>query len=116
MKALIYENTKTNTHVYLPTLHNTLARGMAYKCNSHFVHIYGKANDLWAVDTNNTVGHPINNSLESWIDDLFGANNIQNSKNLVGEVVSNVWRPGLCSSSEIFQAFSITEYEQRSAE
>ena len=46
MKAIVYRNTKTTLPGWIPSLHNSNPRGVAYKIEGHFVHMYGGGDGL----------------------------------------------------------------------
>lgn len=116
MDAIIYQNTKTNLPGWVNNVHENQPRGMAYIQDNYFVHLYGESRGLRWVSIGLTASQQVDGALEDWVVRVFGAEDIRPSKNLIGEVISGVWRPGIHNQNEIFQAFSIDEHEQRSAE
>jgi hypothetical protein len=117
MPAITYVNTLTNIPGWVNTVHVQQQRGYAYESNGRFFHIYGRAQGLWVLSTALTTSEPVGNqNLNSWIQKIFGANNIEPIQLEPGEVINGVWRSGLYFKKEIHQALSSNDYLQRTAE
>lgn len=117
MDAIIYKNTKTNLPRWAP-IHDEQTRGMAYIQDGYLIHLYGKEKPLWTISVSLTASQKYNDNMDlnQWARNTFGAEEILFTKNYIGKSISGVWRPGLYFQDEIFQALSINEHEQRSAE
>lgn len=117
MSAVTYINTHTKIPGWVDTLHANQQRGYAYESNGRFFHIYGRAAGLWVLSTGLTASAlQGSETLSSWTQKIFGANNQEPMFNAPGDVISGIWRPGLYFQKEIHQALAIDEYAQRSAE
>ena len=116
MKATIYRNTKTNLPGWVDNLHLSQPRGYAYEYGNYFIHIYGRDNGFWILSSGLTASQANSGNLNNWISNIFGADEITQSTNSVGEVVSGVWRPCLYYQENLYQALSTNEFEQRFAE
>jgi len=116
LKASIYTNTKTTLPDWVDDLHVGQPQGYGYEHGNFFIHIYGQKNDLWVQFYGLTASQQKTGSLDDWLLNTFGATNIKESVNDVGNVVDCVWRPGLYYPEKIYQALSTNEFEQRSAE
>jgi hypothetical protein len=117
MTAIAYENTHTKIPGWVNSVHVEQQRGYAYESNGRFFHIYGRAQGLWVLSVGLTASEPIGQeTLVSWTQKVFGATSPVQMLCAPGEVISGVWRPGLYFRSEIYQALTISEYTQRTAE
>ncbi|NET58207.1 MAG: hypothetical protein F6K47_19240, partial [Symploca sp. SIO2E6] len=116
MKAFTYTNTKTTLPGWVDNLHVAQPQGYGYEHGNFFIHIYGQENGLWVQSSGLTASQQKSGSLDNWILNTFGAINIQESVNDVGDVVDYVWRPGIYYQEQIYQALSTNESEQRAAE
>jgi len=114
MKGFVYRNTKSL--VEWPNVHKTQPRGMGYETNTHFVHVYGKADGLWAVSNGLTVAEVKQGTLQDWIIKTFGAVEVEECIHDVGETVKGVWRPGLFYDAEMLQGLGGTIAELRDSE
>lgn len=115
MKAICYRNTKTTLLNWAP-IHDQQSRGIAYETESHFVHFYGTHSDVWAVSTGLTVTEKKSGSLRDWAKRVFGAEDIEDVTNDIGNTISGVWRPALLHKDEVLQGLQNTESERRLAE
>jgi hypothetical protein len=115
MKGFVYRNTRS---VVWGNVHTTQPRGMAYETNTHFVHVYGKADGLWVISTGLTVAEVKQDkgTLHEWIVANFGAEDIEECANDVGATITGVWRPGLYYDDEMLQGLAATDAERRNSE
>jgi len=117
MQAFTYINTHTNIPGWVDTVHIEQERGYAYESNGRFFHVYGLTQGFWGLSTGLTASEPAGDqSLKSWIDSVFGADNIEPMQLEPGEVIKGVWRPGLYFKNQRYQALSINDHIQRTAE
>ena len=116
MNAICYRNTKTTLPGWVDNLHIQQPMGYAYETETHFIHIYGRKSDLYTISPGLTVCQGKTGTLENWVNETFGAVDIQQMNNQVGHVKTGIWRPGLFFDNEIFQALDCDEYERREAE
>lgn len=116
MHAIVYKNTVTKTPNLGVPVHTENSRGFAYILDNFFVHLYGYSNGLWTISPGLTTTEQVNDTLENWAIKSFGASNIYDAKNSVGECISGVWRPGLYFQNELNQALEIDEHTQRADE
>lgn len=91
-------------------------RGYAYESGDHFVHFYGRQDDLWVVSSGLTASEKKQGRLEDWVDASFGAAGVTPLQMEAGAVVDGVWRPGLYYLDQIWQALGTDRREQRAAE
>lgn len=115
MKAITYNNTKTNLPNWREALHRTQMYGYAYETSSHFVHFYGK-DRLYIISQGLTVLEEKTGSLTDWVTEVFGAQDIQTMVTDVGHTTDGIWRPCLYYKEDIYAGIGVTKYEQRSAE
>jgi hypothetical protein len=113
--GITYENTKTTVLGWMP-LHKSQPLGYAYETSSHFVHIYGGANQFWVLSTGLTATERKSGTLVDWVNRVFGAKASKQLKHDPGTVIDGVWRPGLYYQGETLQALSANRVEQRGAE
>src|ERR1700730_16158031 len=113
MKGFVYRNTKS---IVWPDAYQTQARGMAYETDKHFVHVFGKASELWVVSNGLTIAEVKSGTLRDWIVSNFGAVEIEECDHAVGETVMGVWRPGLFYDTEMLQGLAGTNAELRDSE
>lgn len=116
MRALVYRNTKTTLPTLEHSFHEKEPRGLAYETATHFVHLYGKDRFARAISPGLTVTEAKNGSLREWVERVFGATEIEETRTEVGHTVRGVWRPGLYKDEEILQGLGVTEVEARLAE
>lgn len=115
MKAITYKNTKTNLPGWREELHKTQKFGYAYETSSHFVHFYGK-DRLYIISQGLTVLEEKKGTLNDWVTNVFGAQDIEDMVNEVGHTVDGIWRPCLHYKNDVYAGLGVTKYEQRSAE
>ncbi|MGR5129691.1 hypothetical protein [Photobacterium swingsii] len=119
MKAKIYKNRITTIPNFIDPLHELEPNGYGYQIDDIFVHVYGQDKNLYTLSHGLTVTEQINQSadnLTQWIENQFGAVELEDTLNDVGTVIDSVWRPGLYLYNDVKAALSINEHEQRSAE
>ena len=96
MKAICYKNTKTNLPGWVNTVHLEQKYGYAYETPTHFVHFYGKEPYyIISVGLTTIEGKAGYSSLEEWVKQRFGAEEIKEMKYDVGHTIEGVWRPSL---------------------
>lgn len=115
MKAVCYRNTKTTLPNWEP-IHDRFSRGIGYETDSHFVHFYGTHLDVWTVSTGLTVTEKKSGSLREWAERVFGATDIEEMANDVGQTVSGIWRPALLHKEELVHGLENSDSERRLAE
>lgn len=115
MKALVYRNTRSPVRGW-ESVHESQARGYAYETNDHFVHIYGAADRLWTISNGLTVSVKKDGELIDWVQNEFGAQNVEESDIEVGTTIEGVWRPGLYYDEEMLQGLAETNVDLRLAE
>ena len=116
MTGITYKNTKTTLPRWENTLHIEQPRGYAYETDTHFVHIYGSDKHFYVISTGLTVLEKKNGSLIEWVERVFGAIEIENLNNEIGNSIKSVWRPSLYFSTDTYQALDVTENEMRLSE
>jgi hypothetical protein len=115
MQAITYRNTKTTLPGWTPNLHETWSRGFGYITNGHFIHIFGFDKGLWTIC--NVVATQIRQgTLETWVQEVFGAQDIVNVDTEVGHTLGGVWRPGIFFDDHALQALNFTSAQLRLAE
>lgn len=115
MQPLVYRITKHTIPGWIP-IHDKHPRGTAYETDSHFVHIFGRDRGLWETSTGLTVTQAKSGSLRQWVEQTFGAVDIETASCKVGHTVGGVWRPGLYFDDETLQGLGATEVDLRLAE
>jgi hypothetical protein len=115
MKALIYRTTVGQFQGW-GAVHLTQPRGYAYETDTHFVHVYGSGDGLWAISPGLTVSEGKQGNLTDWIANQFGAEDIESSSCDVGETVEGVWRPGIFFDTNMLAGLGQNQVELRSAE
>jgi len=96
LKPITYRNKKTPEELnFIPPLHLEQPRGYAYETDTHFVHIYGIDSGLYTISPGLTVIEGKAGTLEAWVKNRFGAEQIEDMNNDIGEVKKCIWRPGL---------------------
>jgi hypothetical protein len=113
VKGFVYRNTKS---IVWGDVHQTQPRGMAYETATHFVHVYGKEDGLWVVSNGLTIAEIKKGTLHDWIISNFGATDVEECSNEVGETIQGVWRPGLYYADETLQGLGQTDAELKDAE
>ncbi|MDF9827467.1 hypothetical protein M2447_001560 [Ereboglobus sp. PH5-10] len=108
MKAITYKNTKTRIPNWENTLHISNPRGYAYETPTHFVHFYGKDSGWFVISIGLTAIQKKQGTLENWVKDVFGAENIEPMDREVGESLTGVWRPSLYYFNDTLQALGST--------
>lgn len=101
MRAISYKNTETN----IPTcgnLHESLPYGVAYETDTHFVHFYCSLDGWWVLNTGMTALESKEGTLEDWVTRVFGATEICEISNGVGDTFKSIWRPGLSFDSMVY--------------
>lgn len=116
MTAITYLNTKTTLPGWVDTVHVGNPRGYAYETDTHFVHFYGRDKGLYVISTGLTAIQKKSGTLNDWVVQTFGAQNIIPMSLPVGNSIEGVWRPSLYYNSDTFQALNVTKTEIRLAE
>jgi hypothetical protein len=112
MSVLVYHNTTTTLPRWIPTLHLSQPRGMAYETATHFVHFYGTDTGLWVISPGLTVTQLKQGTLANWVTTTFGAQNVSQAANAVGHSIARVWRPGITNYDDIRQGLDTTDAER----
>lgn len=115
MQPLVYRVTKHTIPGWIP-FHDKEPRGIAYETDSHFVHIFGTDRGLWVISTGLTVTQAKSGPLRQWVEQTFGAVDIETATGEVGHTVEGVWRPGLYFQDETLQGLGATGGDLRLAE
>lgn len=115
MKALVYRTTSGQFQGWGP-VHLQQPRGYAYATPTHFVHVYGIADGLWTISPGLTVSMGKQGSLEDWVKQQFGAEDIESSLLDVGESIEGVWRPGIYFDKDMIAGLAQNQTDLRSAE
>lgn len=115
MKAYTYRNTKTNIPYFENTTHITQKFGYGYETDTHFVHFYG-TESFYIISVGLTVIEAKTSSYTDWIEERFGAIEIEEMNIEVGHTVDGVWRPSLFFWNDIQQGLNIDPVEQRKQE
>lgn len=115
MEAICYKNTKPDTH-WDNHVFNDYSNGYAYETEHFFVHIYGENSNFYSLDTFTNVYDYKIGSLSDWVTNCFGAENIRPVINNVGYANKGLWRPGISTQDEVYQALGCDKYEQRATE
>lgn len=114
-RAITYRNSKTSLPGWVPNIHETWSRGFAYQTDSHFIHIFGFDKTLWTIC--DVVATQIRQgALETWVKEVFGAQDIVNVDTEVGHTVEGVWRPGIFFDDHAAQGLAFTSAQLRLAE
>lgn len=116
MTAIAYKNTKTTIPDWDDTLHVRHPRGYAYETDTHFVHMYGRADGFYAISIGLTAIQQKNGTLVDWVTNTFGAEEIETLDLEVGYSIKGVWRPSLYYYTDTFQALDVNETEMRLSE
>lgn len=117
MKAICYKNTKTNLPGWEDTVHIEQKFGYAYETPTHFVHFYGKEPYyIISVGLTTIEGKAGYSSLEDWVKQRFGAEEIKEMKYDVGHTVEGVWRPSLYFWEDTCSALKINISKQTAQE
>lgn len=114
MKALVYRC--THPVVGWNNAHQRNPRGYAYETESQFVHVYGAAEGLWVISPGLTISVGKVGTLEGWVQQAFGAQEIERSNYDVGQSVEAVWRPGIYFDVDMFSGLAQSPKELRVAE
>lgn len=115
MKALIYRNTSCQVPRW-ESVHEQQPRGYAYETDDRFVHIFGRDGRLCNISNGLSVTAPKEGTLRNWVEQTFGAQDIEESSLDVGETVEGIWRPGLYHDDEMLQGLGETDVSRRLAE
>jgi hypothetical protein len=115
MQALAYQNTIHTIPNWAPFV-DKQPRGIAYETDTHFVHFFGRADELWVVSLGLTVTEAKSGNLSDWVKRTFGATDIVPLDREVGRTYRGVWRPGLRFDGEILEALGSTSSDLRLAE
>lgn len=115
LRGIYYENTATNIPGWEPTLHEKVPFGYAYETNSHFVHFYGNREDFNLIAVGLTAIQGKVGTLNDWVQNVFGAINIQPLTNEVGHVIDGVWRPSLRFRDDIQTALNVDSFDRLSS-
>lgn len=114
-QAFVYDNHVTSIPGWLPG-EPDLPLGYAYETPDYNLHIFGARGDWWTLSPGLTFWEQKTEPLTDWSRKRFGASNARAMVQEPGNVVSNVWRPGLFAEDDVRQAFGITASQRRAAE
>jgi hypothetical protein len=114
MKALVYRC--TNPVVGWSNAHERNPRGYAYETENQFVHVYGAQEGLWVISPGLTISIGKVGTLEDWVRQAFGAQDIEQSTFEVGQSVEAIWRPGLYFDVDMFTGLAQSPADLRVAE
>lgn len=107
MKAICYRNTKIILPNWVPNsrLNEECPLGFAYEDGDFYVHIYGMGEGFYTISPGITAieGEKAGLSLNQWVVDRFGAENIQPMYEEVGVSHPSIWRPGISEYNELQQ-------------
>lgn len=107
MKAICYRNTKIILPNWVPNsrLNEECPLGFAYEDGDFYVHIYGMGESFYTISPGITAieGKKAGLSLNQWVVDRFGAENIQPMYEEVGVFHPSIWRPGISEYNELQQ-------------
>jgi hypothetical protein len=115
VRALVYRNTRTTLPGWVP-IHDRQPRGIAYESDTHFIHRYGRDSGLWVISSGLTATQEKNGILREWVEQTFGAIDIEETTVDVGDTFAGVWRPGLYFDDEMSQGLATTDVEMLLAE
>lgn len=115
MKAITYRNTKTTLPGWVPSIHETWSRGFAYELTDRFIHVFGFDKNLWTI-CDVVAAEAKQGSLEDWVKNVFGADDILDVDLEVGHTIKGVWRPGLFFDTHMEQGLAFTAAQLRLAE
>lgn len=115
MRGIYYENTQTNIPGWEPSLHESVPYGFAYETDSHFVHFYGNRGDFNLIAVGLTAIQSKNGTLRDWVQNVFGAINIQPLSNEIGHVTDGIWRPSLRFRDDIQTALNVDSFDRQSS-
>lgn len=116
MTVITYINTKTKIPNWVDNIHERNPRGYAYETGTHFVHFYGRNDNLYTISTGLTTIQAKKGTLIEWVKETFGAKEIEYMKLDSGQSIEGIWRPGLYFQNDILQALNIQKNEIRLAE
>jgi hypothetical protein len=103
--ALVYKCSKNYRSLNWTTRH---PRGIAYETATHFVHFCGNDENVFTISSGLTVAEHKNGlTLNQWVTQRFGAQDVQTTTVAEGHVVNKVWRPGLYYTADVLQAMSV---------
>src|SRR5258705_13671356 len=94
MKALTYKNHCAPVPAW-NLFHEKQPRGYAYETDTQFVHVYGVEQNLWVISPGLTISVAKNGTLLDWVQNGFGATDIQPTILDVGQAIEGIWRPGI---------------------
>ena len=116
MKAICYHNTKITLPNWEPNsqLNDKCPLGFAYEDSDFYVHMYGSGEGLYTISPGITAieGKKEGISLEQWVVDRFGAENIQVMLEEVGTAHPSIWRPGLYMYDELKMGLQYSSFEK----
>ncbi len=104
MNGITYKNTITNIPGWVNDLHTRFGRGYAYESSTHFIHLYGYEIGFNTISIGLTAIQEKNGTLNEWVTNIFGAQNIQSLDIQIRHSVKGVWRPSLYYYEDTFQA------------
>ncbi len=114
MRGLVYHC--TNPVVGWQNAHQRNPRGYAYETESQFVHVYGAGEGLWVISPGLTISTGKTGTLDDWVRQAFGAQEIESSIFEVGQSIEAVWRPGIFFDVDMLAGLGHSPAELRSAE
>jgi hypothetical protein len=115
MKALTYKISRAPVAGWA-SFHEKQPRGYAYETATQFVHVYGTDNSLWVISPGLTISVAKSGTLSDWVQQAFGATDIQPTTLDVGQAVEGVWRPGIFYDTNMLQGLAQTQADLRLAE
>ena len=115
MRGFTYRNTKTNIPRWESTTHLTQEFGYGYETDTHFVHFYGKKS-YYIISVGLTVIEEKKIPYQQWIENRFGAVDVEEMDLEIGHSIDGIWRPSLFFWNDIQKSLNINENEQRSQE
>jgi len=115
MKAFTYKNTKTNIPNWEKNTHESQIYGYGYETDTHFVHFYGKES-FFIISVGLTVIEAKTRTYTKWLNERFGATEIEEMNVPIGHTIDGIWRPSLYYWNDIQAGLNISANEQRSQE
>lgn len=115
MKTYTYRNTRTDIPNFETTTHETQVFGFGYETDTHFVHFYGQE-PYYIISPGLTVIEGKSTSYRKWIEQRFGAIEVEEMSIEAGHTIDGVWRPSLYYWDDIQIALNTNAIEQRSQE
>jgi hypothetical protein len=115
MVGYTYKNTKTNIPHWENNTHLSQKFGYGYETDTHFVHFYGKE-PYYVISVGLTVIEGKNKTYLEWLDERFGAKDIEEIDIEIGHTIDGIWRPSLFYWNDIQTGINVDSNVQRSQE